>query len=81
MKKEVRLPLEMPWKGFSEGLLKEVPCRAWHPIPLLGTAPVMVVDGIEHVILDVPAEAGEHHANVHPRHDHPRNVLLYVTQH
>lgn len=41
----------------------------------------MVVDGIEHVILDMPAEAGEHHANVHPRDNYPRDILLYMTQH
>ena len=42
---------------------------------------MVVVHGVEHVILDMPAKAGEHHANVHPRHNHAGNVLLDVTKH
>lgn len=38
--------------------------------PLLGRAPVVVVDAVEHVVLHVPAEGGEAHAHVHPRHRH-----------
>ncbi len=42
---------------------------------------MVVVDGVEHVVLNVPAEAGEHHADVHPGHHHARDVFLNVAKH
>lgn len=43
--------------------------------------PVQVVDGVAPVILDVPAEGGETHADIKPRQRHPANVSRHVGQH
>ncbi len=48
--------------------------------PLLGRAPVVVVDGVEHVVLHVPAEGGEGHAHVHPRNSHACKSLNVYQQ-
>ena len=45
------------------------------------SAPVQVVDGVAPVVLNVPAEAGEAHAHVRPRHLHPGDVCVHVAQH
>lgn len=42
---------------------------------------MVVVDGVEHVVLDVPAEAAEHHAHIQPWHHHACNILVNVAQH
>jgi hypothetical protein len=44
--------------------------RGQRGAPLLGRPPVVVVDGVEHVVLHVPAEGGEAHAHIHPGHRH-----------
>lgn len=36
--------------------------------------------GVEHVVLDVPAEGGEHHAHVEPGQRHPGDVVVQVLQ-
>ena len=36
--------------------------------------------GVEHVVLDVPAERGEHHAHVQPGQGDPRDVIVQVLQ-
>jgi len=41
---------------------------------------VQVVDGVAPVILNVPAESREHHADIKPRHLHPRDVSINVAQ-
>ena len=49
----------------------------------LGRALVQVVDGVEGVVLDVPAEGGHAAADVEPRHHDARDQLLadHITQH
>ncbi len=36
--------------------------------------------GVEHVVLDVPAEGGEHHAHVHPGQRHPSNAVVQMLE-
>ena len=58
--------------GFTEGIEYS---------PLLGVPPMVIVDGVEHVVLNVPAEAAEHHAHIQPWHYHACNILVNVAQH
>lgn len=41
---------------------------------------MQVIDGVAPVILDVPAERGEAHANIKPRQRHPTDVSCYMSQ-
>lgn len=41
---------------------------------------MQVVDGVAPVILNVPAEGGEAHADIKPRQRHPTDVSCYVSQ-
>ena len=52
----------------AHALLEALGARARHAVPRLGAAPVQVVDRVGPVVLHVPAEAGEAHAHVRPRH-------------
>ena len=40
---------------------------AWNDVPGLGLTEVVVVDGVQEKIFDMPAEGGELHSEVHPR--------------
>lgn len=42
--------------------------------------PVQVVDGVAPMILNVPAESGEYHANIKPRHLHARDIAINMAQ-
>ena len=46
-----------------------------------GFPPVEVVDGVGPVVLDVPGEGSEAHADVAPRHLHAADVHADVLQH
>ena len=61
-------------------LLEFVRVRAGHTVPGLGLAPVLIVDRVGIVILVVPAEGREHHADVDPRHRHAADLRLDVPQ-
>ena len=72
-----------------EALLQELPQRRLeglrlvprHAVPLLRLAPVVIVHRVHVVVLVVPTEGAEHHAEVQPRHVHAVDVRLNVPQH
>lgn len=47
----------------------------WHSIPQLWLTPVAVIDRGEHQVLVVPAECGELHPNIDPRHIDSRHIF------
>lgn len=52
----------------AEARLQRCGVRCRHAVPALAVAKVHVVDGVEEVVLYVPAERREQHADVHPGH-------------
>ena len=50
--------------------------RLGNNIPNLAASTVIVVDGVDVGVLDVPAKAGEHHADVDPRNSDAADVLV-----
>eukprot|EP00976_Prorocentrum_cordatum_P039073 794779-Prorocentrum_minimum.AAC.4 len=71
---EVGLRSEEVRHNLLEAVLEGVGGVRGHGVPSLGLAPVAVVDGVEHVVLHVPAEGGEEHAHIHPRDHNPGDV-------
>lgn len=49
---------------------------AGNDVPYLAAAPMVVVDGANVQVLDVPAEGGELHAEVHPRSRHSADLFI-----
>eukprot|EP00966_Prymnesium_polylepis_P057978 1342812-Prymnesium_polylepis.1 len=78
---QARLILHELRQRVDHDALERVRLGARHAVPRLGRAPVHVVDRVGVVILDVPAEGREEHADVQPRHNHPAHLLRAVRQH
>ena len=55
--------------------LKHVRVGRWHAIPPLAGSKMHVVDAVQEVVLDMPAEGREEHASIQPRHADARNAL------
>ena len=65
-----RLLFEQIGRFRFDGLFKLVRIAPWYTVPRLCLAPVHVIDRIGIVILIVPAESGEEHADVDPGYSH-----------
>mmetsp|Transcript_6502 Transcript_6502/g.18417 ORF Transcript_6502/g.18417 Transcript_6502/m.18417 type:complete len:447 (-) Transcript_6502:1840-3180(-) len=62
-----RIFLKEAGYDFARRRLERLRVGARHPIPTLGESHMHEVDTVHEIVLDVPAEGGEEHANVHVR--------------
>ena len=63
---KVRVPLDEVRRHRPQRRLKRLRARARNPVPRLGRAAVVVVHAAQVVVLHVPAEGAEEHAEVEP---------------
>src|SRR5277367_5384795 len=70
LEKEIWLRLKKLRNGLSHGFLKSMCILARYTVPCFGSTKVLIIGRVGVVIFVMPAEGGEAHANVKPRHRH-----------
>ena len=80
LEEQIGLSREQVGHRLLEALLERVRGGAGNPVPGLGRAHVVVVDAVQHVVLKVPAKGRKRAADVEPRDDHARDVVVDLTE-
>ena len=77
---QVWLRFEQFGRHASHRLLEQFGLLAGYAVPVLALSPVQKVDAIAPVVLVVPTERAEAHADVEPGHDHAADVGVDVLE-
>ena len=74
LEEKVGLGLEELRHSFAHGGLEFLRVFTRDAVPCLGSTKVLIVGGVGVVVLVVPAESREDHANINPWHSHAGDV-------